>query len=521
MEASSQQPAARTKRSARRSAMRTNAAAAPALAQRPWQMTVLRDDPTCPLDGTGVAAIDDAAMRILEEIGIEFLHQTARQVLARAGCKIDDTNVRMDRHFVREMVARAPATFDIVPRNRDRLTRFGGRNVTFGSVASPPNVTDIDNGRRTGNRKDFRKLLKLSQTFNCIQFTGGYPVEPVDLHPRTRHLDAMFDILTLTDKTPHNYSLGTDRVEDGFAMVAAAHGVARDKICEETRFFTIINSSSPLKHDWPMLDGAMAMALENQAVVVTPFTLAGAMAPITLAGAIAQQTAEALALIALLQYLRPGAPVMMGAFTSNVDMKTGAPAFGTPEAVRAMQMSGQMARHYNLPLRAQNACAANFPDGQAVFESAQSLWGVMTSGVNMVMHAAGWLEGGLAASFEKFIIDCDAIEQMLAYNDPVKTGVEELAFEAIRDVGPNGHFLGTEHTQARYKTAFHQPFLADLRNFESWYEAGSPKQFEHANRVWKQVLEEYQKPPMPDDDLAGLSEYVERRKREGGVKTDF
>jgi trimethylamine--corrinoid protein Co-methyltransferase len=270
-----------------------------------------------------------------------------------------------------------------------------------------------------------------------------------------------------------------------------------------------------------MLDGAMRMARRGQPVIVTPFTLAGAMAPVTLAGAVAQSVAEALACVALLEAIRPGAPVAFGSFTSNVDMKSGAPAFGTPEYMRATQISGQMARFYGLPLRASNACAANAPDSQAAWESAFSLWACLSSGVNVVYHGAGWLEGGLCASYEKFVIDCEMIQQMQAYMKPVTAGPEDVAFDAIAEVGPNGHFFGVQHTQDRYETAFYSPFLSDWRNYESWVEGGATWTSDRANRLWKQALADYEEPALDPAIREELAAFVARRKKEGGAPTDF
>jgi trimethylamine--corrinoid protein Co-methyltransferase len=331
----------------------------------------------------------------------------------------------------------------------------------------------------------------------------------------------LFDKLTLTDKLVHIYSLGPERVEDDLAMVRIAAGLDQDTFERQPHAFTNINSSSPLKHDWPMLDGAMRFARYNQLVIVTPFTLAGAMAPVTLAGALAQQTAECLAAVALLQVIRPGAPVAYGSYTSNVDMKTGAPAFGTPEYVRTTQVSGQLARRYKLPWRASNCNAANCPDAQATWESAASLWACSSARANIVYHAAGWLEGGLCASFEKFVIDCEMLQQLIYYHRPISVGEDDLALETIRQVGPSGHFLGCEHTQARYKTAFYSPFLSDWSNFENWQEAGALETPQRANRIWKDMLNHYQPPPMDAGIREALTEFVERRKREGGVPTDF
>jgi len=495
----------------------------PAIAQMPWGPARILDRPTEPLDADGVAAIDGAALRILAEIGIDFLHPQARAHLKAAGAILDPDSerVRFDPAMVREFVARAPAEFTVTPRNPAHRITIGGDIQLFGNVASAPNCSDIERGRRPGDRESYRDLLRLSQSFNCINFLAGYPVEPVDLHPSTRHLDCIRDKLVLSDKVIHAYALGTERIDDAMEMVRIGAGLTQEAFEASPRMFTNINSSSPLKHDWPMLDGAMRLAAHGQAVVITPFTLAGAMAPVTLAGAVAQQTAEALAAIVLLQHIRPGAPVVMGSFTSNVDMRTGAPAFGTPEYMRATQMSGQMARFYRLPFRASNACAANCPDAQAAWESAFSLWACQSSRTNLVYHAAGWLEGGLCASYEKFVMDCETLQQMIAYNRPVGVTEEDLAVDAVAEVGPTGHFFGASHTQSRYETAFYAPFLSDWRNFETWEETGAVRTPERAYRVWKAMLAEYEPPSLDPAILDALDDFVARRKAEGGAPTDF
>ncbi len=491
--------------------------------QSRWGQLRYTDPPTEPLDREGVERVHGAAMEILEDIGIDFLHEDARRLLAEAGCSVDadGPTVRMGRDFVMEMVARAPSSFTITPRNPDHAITIGDGMAAFGTVASAPNVSDLAGGRRTGNHADYQTLLKLAQSFNCIHFVSGYPVEPVDLHASTRHLDALADALTLSDKVIQPYSLGSERIEDGMEMVRLAGGLTHEEFEASPRTFTNINSSSPLKHDWPMLDGAMRMARRGQAVLVAPFTLAGAMAPITLAGAIAQQTAEALAAVALLQYIRPGAPCVYGAFTSNVDMQSGAPAFGTPEYMRAMQMSGQMSRRYGLPLRSSNANASNAPDAQATWESSNSLFGALSGHAAMVFHAAGWLEGGLTASLEKFVIDCELLQHWTHYHQPVPTGPEDLALDAIREVGPNGHFLGSEHTQARFRNAFYSPFLSDWRNYEAWEQAGAETTEQRAHRVWQDVVAGYMPPPMDAGASEALYAFVERRRSEGGAPTDF
>lgn len=513
----------RAARRAERQAAAAGGESGPPIEQMPWRQLRYTDPATEPLDAEGVERIHDTAMRILEEIGIDFLHADARAALAEAGCSIegDGPTVRMDREFVMEQVAKAPSAFSITPRNPERRITWGEGQAAFGSVASPPNVSDLEHGRRTGNREDFRKLLKLTQSFNIIHMNCGYPVEPVDIHASVRHLDAFYDLLTLTDKVTHAYSLGAERVDDAMEMVRIAAGIDDATFDAAPRMFTNINSSSPLKHDQPMLDGAMRMARRGQPVIVAPFTLAGAMAPITLAGAIAQQTAECLSAIALLQWLNPGTPVAFGAFTSNVDMHTGAPAFGTPEYMRAMQMSGQMARRYDLPWRASNANAANYPDGQALWETSHSLFGALSAHANIVFHAAGWLEGGLTASFEKFVIDCELLQQWSHYHQPISTEPDDLAFEAIREVGPHGHFLGATHTQERYQTAFYHPFLSDWQNYEAWEAAGAEKAHERAHRIYKQIIEAWEAPPMDPAIREELEAFVARRKAEGGAPTDF
>ena len=497
--------------------------AAAAIQQTPWTLPRFSDRPIEPLDAEGVEAVHDGSMRVLEEIGIDFLNEEAKQVLKDAGCEVvpgTDT-VRMDREFVMEKVGLAPSEFSITPRNLGRAITVGGDNILFVNVSSPPNVADLDRGRRTGDRESFRDLLKFTQYFNCIHMAGGYPVEPIDIHASIRHLDALYDKLTITDKVCHAYSLGTGRVEDAMEMVRIAGGLTQEEFDASPRMYTNINSSSPLKHDWPMLDGAMRLARHGQPVFITPFTLAGAMAPVTIAGAVTQQNAEALAAVALLQCVNPGAPVVYGSFTSNVDMKSGAPAFGTPEYMRATQMSGQMARRYNLPSRATNACASNFPDSQSAWESAFSLWSVVTGGINVVYHAAGWLEGGLTASYEKFVLDCETLQQMIRYLEPVGVSEDDIAVEAMREVGPNGHFFGATHTQERYETAFYSPFVSDWRNFETWEEDGSKTAHERANGIWKDILNEFEAPPIDEAVREELADFVARRKAEGGVETDF
>ena len=491
--------------------------------QLPWQMPRYFDRPTEPLSADQIEAIHEASLDVIEQIGIRFLNETALDYLQHAGCSINrsDMNVKMDRHWVMEMVRHAPSSFTVTPRNPQHNVTIGDGHFIFGQVSSPPNILDSDTGRRMGTRADFCNFLHLSQAFNCIHAIVGYPVEPMDLHASIRHLYATLDMLVHTDKVIHGYSLGKERIEDVMEMTRIAGGLTHEEFDASPHMFTNINSSSPLKHDYPMLDGAMRLAKRKQPVVITPFTLSGAMAPVTIVGAIVQQNAEVLAAIALLQFINPGTPVVYGAFTSNVDMKSGAPAFGTPEYIRAMQVSGQMARFYNVPIRSSNANAANVPDGQAVWESAFSLQGAMSGHSNLVYHAAGWLEGGLSASPEKFVMDCEMLQQIIYTQQPLEFDTDALAVEAINIVGPDGHFFGCDHTQKRYKTAFYNPFLSDWSNYESWQEAGAIWTHDRAKTACKRILEEHQPPAVDPAIKEELEAFVARRVEEGGAPTDY
>lgn len=494
-----------------------------AIDQMPWRIPVNPDRPTEPLDMDGVMAIHRGCMRILREIGIEFLNPAAVDILRKAGCRVDGTNVRMDEDFVTDMLRTVPESFTITPRNPAREVTIGGRHMVFVNVSSPPNAWDLERGKRSGDFATFREFMKLTQYFNCIHVAGGYPVEPIDIHPSIRHLDCLYEKLTLTDKVVHAYSLGAERVEDVMEMTRIAGGLTHEEFSARPRMYTNINSVSPLKHDYPMLDGAMRLARRSQPVIVTPFTLAGAMAPVTMSGAVALSLAEGLSAIALLQYINPGCPVAIGTFTSNVDMKSGAPAFGTPEYMRATQMTGQLARHYGLPLRSSGVCAANVPDGQAMWETSNSLWAAVQSRTNIVYHAAGWLEGGLIASPEKFVMDCEVLQMIQRYFEEATfaTTEEDIALDAIREVGPGGHYFGCQHTQDRYSTAFYAPFVSDWRNFEAWEGDGAVWTPERAHRIYKAILAEFEAPDMNGDHQEELRRFVAKRKQEGGAPTDF
>lgn len=480
-----------------------------------------------PFDPANVASeeqlelIHDGSMRVLEQIGIDVLLPQARDMMVAAGATADGERVRFGREMIAELIASVPARFTLHARNPAHNIQVGGRYVNFGTVASAPNTNSLDGGRRAGNQHDYQTFLRLMQSLNIMHFTSGYPVEPVDLHPSVRHLHCLADCVTLTDKVFHCYSLGRQRNLDAIEIARIGRGVSAEQFASEPSLFTIINSNSPLKLDDYMLQGIIEMSSRNQPVVLTPFTLAGAMAPVTIAGALVQQNAEALAGIAFTQIVQRGAPAVYGGFTSNVDMKSGAPAFGTPEYVLAAQISGQLARRYQLPFRSSNVCAANAVDAQAGYESTMALWGAVTGGSNFVMHGAGWMEGGLSASFEKMMVDADLLQMMASYLRGVEINEASLGLDAILDVGPGGHFFGTEHTMQRYKSAFYSPMISDWRNFESWTEAGSPTAVTKANAIYKQLLGEYREPPLEPASREELDAFIARRVAEGGVKTDF
>ncbi len=475
------------------------------------------------LSSDALEAMHNASLTILEEIGMDVILPEARDRMKAAGADVTPGTgrVRFDRHMIMDYMASIPKSFTLHARNPQRNVQIGGNNLVFAQTASEPFVADREGGRRAGNREDFRKLIKLAQYYDIIHMHGGYPCEPVDIHASVRHLDCISDMIKLTDKAFHAYSLGQQRNTDVIEMARIARGISMEQLETEPSLFTVINSSSPLRLDAPMMQGIIEMASRNQVVVLTPFTLAGAMAPVTMAGAVVQQNAEALAGLAFTQMVRRGAPAVYGGFTSNVDMKTGAPAFGTPEYMKAVIAGGQLARRYGIPYRTSNTSASNTLDAQAAWESAFSLWSLIQGGGNFIMHAAGWSEGGLTTSFEKFIMDVDMLQMVAEFLTPLDTSEEALALDAVRDVGPGGHFFGTQHTLDRFETAFYSPILSDWRNFETWSEAGSPTTYDHANRVYKEALNNYEKPPLDPAIEEELDAFVARRKAEGGVPTDF
>lgn len=494
-----------------------------ALSQLPRQSLINPIAPTELLSKDEIESIHQASLKLLRDTGVNFLLPEARRYLTQAGAIIEpgSERVRFDPEMIEALIGLAPSEVTVHARNPEHNITIGGNHLVFDCVSSAPNCSDIIGGRRPGNSKDFRQFLKLAQYFNIIGCIGGYPVEPQDWHPSIRHLEGTRDLIFLTDKPLRGYATEKHRLLDALEMVRIGRGIDEAQFIRETSVMTTVNINSPLAVDTVMAEGIIEMAKLNQLTILTPFTLAGAMAPITLAGAIVQQNAEALAGYVLSQVVRPGAPVMYGAFTSNVDMKSGSPAFGTPEYMKSAVIGGQLARRYGLPYRSSNACAANTVDAQAAYESVFSLWGAISGGCNLLKHGAGWLEGGLCASFEKFVLDVDLLQMVTEYLKPIQINEREIALNTIDEVGPGGHFFGTEHTQERYKTAFYTPLISDWRNFESWQEAGAPEAAQKAHSVYQQALREYETPPIDEAIRDEINEFVARRTAEGGVKTDF
>jgi trimethylamine--corrinoid protein Co-methyltransferase len=463
-----------------------------------------------------IEAIHHTSLRLLKETGMEIMHEESRKLLKEAGADVDEAThrVRFDPEFIEEKIRTAPSSFTLQARNPAKNLTVGDGSLIFAATGGPAFVSDLDRGRRAGNYADMCDYIRVVQSLNVIHQEGGCPCEPTDLPPDSRHLDFYHAAIRLTDKNWQCWALGGYRVEDAIDMLSITLGQSREQLKSNPATLTIINSNSPLRLDIPMGEGLCAMSRAGQPIALTPFTLSGAMSPVTIAGALTQQNAEALALIALAQIVNPGTPVLYGGFTSNVDMRTGSPAFGTPEYAKAQIASGQLARRYNVPFRSSNVTASNAVDVQAAYEGGMSLWGTIMGGVNLIEHAAGWLEGGLTASFEKLILDAEMLQMMRSFLDPITVDEGSMALETIGEVGPGGHFFGTSHTLARFENAFYEPMLSDWRNFENWQESGARTGTERANGIWKELLRTYEQPPLDPAIDEELEAFVARRRQE-------
>jgi trimethylamine--corrinoid protein Co-methyltransferase len=488
------------------------------LRQLPWREVRNPYAPLEVLTADQVEAIHATSLRILEELGVELMSPRGRALLRAAGAQVDEASgvVRIDRALVEQALDLAPSSFTLTPRNPARQVTFGGNHLNFGLVAGPPNVHDRERGRRAGNLRDYCDFIRLAHYFNAIHLIGNQVCAPIELPANSRHLDTYRANIRYSDLAFHCTAIGAARALDGIRMMAIARGLTLEQLEASPGVMTIISVNSPRRFDEAMAEGLIAMAAHGQPVVITPFTLMGAMAPVSLAAALAQQNAEALFGLVLAQTVRPRTPVMYGAFTSNVDLRSGAPAFGTPENAKANAASGQLARRYRLPYRTSNASASNAADAQGAYETGMSLWGAVLGHANLVYHAAGWQEGGLTASFEKLILDVEMLQLMMQFLEPVKVDEAELGFEAIRGVKPGGHFFGEPHTLERYEHAFYEPLLSNWQSHENWQLTGGLDATERATGIWKRALAEYEQPALDPAVAEALDEYVERRRAEIG-----
>ena len=465
-----------------------------------------------------VAALHEAALVMLETQGMKVLSDDARVLYRKAGAQVDEATqiVRLDRELVTASIATAPRDITLHTVDPERNVPLSNGCVAFAPTSGPPNIMDTAGGRRAGTLEDFCNLVKLCQSFEVIHVLGG-ATEPQDIPVHIRHLEVTRAQLMLCDKVPFIFSRGHKQVADNFELIRLAHGISPEEFRSRPYTYTIINTNSPLQLDIPMADGIIDFATAGQVLIITPFTLAGAMAPVTIAGALTLAHAEALAGLTLAQIVRPGAPIVYGSFTSNVDMKSGSPAFGTPEYVKAAFGAGQMARFLGLPWRSSNATASNIPDAQSVYESQMSLWGALFGGCNFVLHAAGWLESGLTTSYEKFILDIEMLQMFAEVFQPVGAAPSDIALDAVAEVGAGGHFFGCAHTMERYRSAFYAPLVSDWRNSGSWADDGAKTATERASGIWRNTLQQYVAPQRDPAVVEALDSYVARRVSEGGA----
>ncbi len=465
------------------------------------------------LSADEIAHIHATSLRVLQELGIKVLLPAARQVFLAAGALVDDHDmVRLGADLVTGALATAPQSFVLSARDPGRDVAMGAGSLAFVSGAGCPGCFDRIRGRRAGSLADFRELIQLIEGFDVLHLLSA-AVEPQDSAPQQRHYDTMLVQLENSLKVPFIFARGTAQAEQCFEMLALALG----DLGPIPRCYTVINSNSPRQLDIPMAQGIIDFARHGQLSIITPFCLMGAMAPVTIAGAMVLQHAEALAGITLAQLVRPGAPVMYGAFASNVDMRSGAPAFGTPEHVKASLISGQLARHIGLPWRGSAGATSNTADAQGAHETELSMWGALLGGANLTIHAAGWLEGGLTLGYEKLITDLEMLQVMAELCVPVGATEADQAFDAIAGVAPGGHFFASEHTMERYRTAFYQPLVADLSNVGTWAEAGSLRADERATRVWQDRLAGFTAPDGAEAGLEQVRQYRADKIAAGGA----
>ena len=465
------------------------------------------------LSEEGLALIEENADTVLEEVGIEFRDDPeALAIWKEAGADIDGERVRFPRGLCRSLIqASAPREFVQHARNPERTVRIGGDATVFAPVYGPPFVSDLDGGRRYATIEDFQNFVKLAYMAPSIHHSGGTVCEPVDIPVNKRHLDMVYSHLRYSDLPFMGSVTAPERAEDTVEMAKLVFGA--DFVEENTVVVSLINANSPMTFDDTMLGALKVYARHNQATIVTPFILSGAMAPVTPVGVMTQTLAEALAGIAFAQLVRPGAPVIMGSFASSMSMQSGAPTFGTPEPALVLYGMAELARRLGVPFRSGGSlCAAKTPDAQAAHESSQTLMPTVLGGVNFVLHAAGWLEGGLVSSYEKFVIDADQLGMMQTFCQGYDITENGQAMDAIREVGPGQHFLGCAHTQANFETAFYRSAVADNNSFEQWEAEGSKDTVQRANALCKKWLEDYEAPALDPGVDEALMAFIRERK---------
>jgi trimethylamine---corrinoid protein Co-methyltransferase len=458
--------------------------------------------------------IHDRAMTILEEIGTEMRHDHALDLLKKAGQKVDGTRVRWDREFVQEMVEKAPETFQVRTRNPERQITLGGGSLVLTPVGGSPFCSDLERGRREGSMRDYHELVKMTQAADLLTCQQSGVVEASDLDDRSRHMEMDYAVIRYSDKPFICYGTSGPKARDAVNLAAIANG-GREAIEQTPGMMGVVNPNSPLVWDWLMADALIEWAQALQPVVITPFLLAGATAPVSIAGGLAQQTAEALSGVALAQTVRSGAPCVFGSFFSAVDMRTGGPSFGTPESVLGCIAGGQLARRYKIPFRGGGGlCTGNTLDAQAASESLNSLWATFMAGSDLAMHAAGWLEGGLTASYEKFALDLEVLRMFVGLRDGIGLSEEEFALDAIREEGPGGMFLGSMHTLEHFRDWVFMSPLFKSQAYVTWEKQGAPTAYESATAEWKSLLERYEDPGIDSAVDEELREYITRRTAE-------
>ncbi len=463
-----------------------------------------------------VAALHDAALGVLEREGMKILLPEARNLFAAAGARVLDDMVHIGRDIVAAALSTAPKGWRMRAAGPGRERHYAPGQLLFGPGAGCPNATDLVRGRRPGTLRDHLETLALQQSFDVIHILGP-SVEPQDIPSPLRHYAMMGAQLTRADKPMYVYARGRGQIEDSLAMIRLGLNLSDADWADGVWAYTVINTNSPRQLDVPMAQGIIDFARAGQTSIITPFCLAGAMAPVTVAGALILQHVEALAGITLAQLARAGAPVSYGGFSSNVDMRSGAPAFGTPEHLKMQIGSGQLARHIGLPWRSASGAASNAADMQAAQETTHTLWGAMMAQATLVIHAAGWLEGGLSFGYEKFINDIEALQTLAELC--VKPGADpaDFALDALAEVPPGGHFFAAAHTMDRYDSAFYPPLVADLSNHGQWTEAGALSSDRRATAIWQRVLADFKPPPHGAEAEARLARFIADRTASGGA----